>query len=300
MTENPSVRVERSYKRLRTYLGGELVVDTTAPLLVWENAGYPSYYVPQADVAMELLAASDEVDRSPSLGEARLWTVKTGRAQAEHAARQYPESPAGEIRDAIRFDWNAMDSWFEEDEEVFVHPRDPHKRIDALRSSRHVVVEIDGVPVADSSRPVLLFETGLPTRYYLPKTDVRMDLLTASDSLTRCPYKGVAEYYSVSRRGKDLRRHRLVVPQSGPRIGGDRRSRGVLQREGRPHRRRRSRGAAGHDVLLSRPGSGPVLLCSSASFSPLQAPFQGRDVPVSKKCRLRTLVLTLGVVRQAL
>ena len=143
-----------------------------------------------------------QVDRSPSLGEARLWTVKTGRAQAEHAARQYPESPAGELRDAIRFDWNAMDSWFEEDEEVFVHARDPHKRIDALRSSRHVVVEIDGVPVADSSRPVLLFETGLPTRYYLPKTDVRMDLLTASDSLTRCPYKGVAEYYSVNLGGK--------------------------------------------------------------------------------------------------
>ena len=74
-----------------------------------------------------------------------------------------------------------MDAWFEEDEEVFVHPRDPHKRIDALRSSRHVVVEIDGVAVADSVRPVLLFETGLPVRYYLPKTDVRMDLLSATD-----------------------------------------------------------------------------------------------------------------------
>jgi uncharacterized protein (DUF427 family) len=171
-------------------------------LLVWEKRSYPTYYVPQADVAMQLLAASDTIDDSSDLGEARFWTVKTARAQAEDAARQYPESPTDEIREAIRFDWNAMDSWFEEDEEVFVHPRDPHKRIDALHSSRRVVVEIDGVTVADCARPVVLFETGLPARYYLPKTDVRMELLLPSDNLTRCPYKGVAEWYSVSVDGK--------------------------------------------------------------------------------------------------
>ena len=202
MTESGATRVEQSQKRLRTYLGGELVADTTAPLLVWESRSYPTYYIPQADVSMDLLSASGRVEGSSDLGEARLWTVKTARAEAREAARQYPQAPVPELRDAIRFEWKAMDSWFEEDEEVFVHARDPHKRIDSLRSSRHVVVEIDGVTVADSSRPVLLFETGLPVRYYLPKTDVRMDLLTPVDTLTRCPYKGVAEWYSVDVDGR--------------------------------------------------------------------------------------------------
>jgi uncharacterized protein (DUF427 family) len=87
--------------------------------------------------------------------------------------------------------------WFEEDEEIFVHPRNPTTRIDVLDSSRHVQVVVDGVTVADSHRPRLLFETGLPTRYYLPKVDVRMELLEPTDSESACPYKGTARYWSV-------------------------------------------------------------------------------------------------------
>ena len=93
-----------------------------------------------------------------------------------------------------------MDSWFEEDVEVYTHPRDPYTRVDALPSSRHVVVEVDGVKVADSTHPTLLFETGLPVRYYLPKTDVRFDLLTPTDHHTRCPYKGTASYWTPAQR----------------------------------------------------------------------------------------------------
>jgi uncharacterized protein (DUF427 family) len=91
-----------------------------------------------------------------------------------------------------------MDHWFEEDEEVFVHARDPYTRIDILPSSRRVRVEIDGVTVADTTHASFLYETGLPTRYYLPKTDVRMDLLTPTDTVTMCPYKGDARYWSVT------------------------------------------------------------------------------------------------------
>jgi len=103
----------------------------------------------------------------------------------------------------VRFDWDAMDGWFEEDEEVFTHPRDPHTRVDVLASSRHVRVELGGVVIAESSGARLLFETGLPVRYYLPKTHVRMDLLEATATETHCPYKGQAEYWSV-RVGDDL------------------------------------------------------------------------------------------------
>jgi uncharacterized protein (DUF427 family) len=90
-----------------------------------------------------------------------------------------------------------VDAWFEEDEEVFTHPRDPHTRVDVLPSSRHVRVEVDGLTIAESASPRLLFETGLPVRYYLPKTHVRMDLLMPTDTVTHCPYKGQAEYWSV-------------------------------------------------------------------------------------------------------
>ena len=90
-----------------------------------------------------------------------------------------------------------MDAWFEEDEQVFTHARDPYTRIDILASSRHVRAEVDGVVIAETTKPTLLFETGLPVRFYVPRTDVRMDLLTPTDTVTHCPYKGQAEYWSL-------------------------------------------------------------------------------------------------------
>jgi uncharacterized protein (DUF427 family) len=190
------VRVEPAYKRVRAYLGGELVADTTRPLLVWEVPYYPAYYLPARDVRGELLAATATTSRSPSRGVAQHFTVSAGGKEAVDAAWTYPDSPIEELRDTIRFEWNAMDAWFEEDEEVYVHPRDPYSRVDTLHSSRHVQVAIDGVVLADSVKPVLLFETGLPARYYLPQVDVRMDLLVPTDSATMCPYKGTARYWS--------------------------------------------------------------------------------------------------------
>jgi len=97
----------------------------------------------------------------------------------------------------VAFYWNKVDAWYEEAEQIFAHPRDPYHRVDVLDSARHVRVVIDGQPIAETSRPRLLFETGLPTRYYIPQQDVRMDLLTATDRHTRCPYTGEASYWTV-------------------------------------------------------------------------------------------------------
>jgi len=191
------VRVEPGLKRVRTFLGGELVADTARPVLVWEIPYYPAYYFPRDDVRTELLVPSDRTGRSPSRGEAHYYTVKAGGRVAEDAAWCYPDSPIEELRDLVRFDWEAMDAWFEEDELVGVHPRDPYTRVDILASSRHVEVVVSGVKVAESRQPRLLFETGHPIRYYLPLTDVRMDLLRPSATVTRCPYKGTASYWSV-------------------------------------------------------------------------------------------------------
>ena len=196
-TARGRVRVEPGHKRVRIYLGGELVADTRRPLYVWELPYYPAYYVPAEDVVAGVLVPTATRDHSPSRGDAEHFTVQAGGKEAVDAAWTYAESPIEALRDHVRFDWQAMDSWFEEDVEVFTHPRDPHTRIDALASSRHVEVVVNGVVVADSHHPTVLFETGLPPRYYLPKVDVRMDLLEPTPSSSSCPYKGTARYWSV-------------------------------------------------------------------------------------------------------
>jgi uncharacterized protein (DUF427 family) len=168
------MRIEDGTKRVRAVLGGTVVADTTQPKLVWEKPYYPLYWLPETDVRLE--AVPDEL------------VTRDGKTE--------------ELEGYIRLDWEAMDHWFEEDEEVYVHPRSPYTRVDILNSSRHVDVLIDGVVVASSRQPRLLFETGLPTRYYLPLTDVRMELLRPSDTVTHCPYKGSAHYWSVEVNGK--------------------------------------------------------------------------------------------------
>jgi len=177
-----------------------VVADTIRPLLVWESPNYPAYYLPRADVAAKLVPTG-RVEPSPSRGDAHVHDVVVGDATAAGAARLYPESPFEELRDAVRITWGAMDEWFEEDEPVYTHPRDPYTRVDILRSSRHVRVEVDGVTVAETRQPSLLFETHLPVRYYMPITDIRPDVLRRSDSVTHCPYKGAATYWSVEVNG---------------------------------------------------------------------------------------------------
>jgi uncharacterized protein (DUF427 family) len=218
MTQSPAaIRVETGRKRVRAYLDGQLVADTRSPLLVWERPYYPVYYLPAGDVRAELIG-SGRTEPVVGLGEAELLTVKVATATAERAARRYPGSPVPQLRDAVRFDWDAMTEWLEEDEPVYVHPRDPYCRVDILASSRHVRIEVDGVTVAESRQPRILFETGLPPRYYLPLTDVRMDLLRPSDTRTHCPYKGTASYWSVDA-GKGLHAdivwmYRTPLPES--------------------------------------------------------------------------------------
>lgn len=201
MEQRGRVRVERGQKRVRAYLGGQLVLDTKAPVLVWEVPYYPTYYIPTRDVRATL-APSDRRASSPSRGDARYFHVNAGGRSAENAAWSYPESPLEALRDLVRFEWNALDEWLEEDEPVYTHPRDPYKRVDILASSRQVEVLVKGVKVADSRQPRILFETSLPPRYYVPLADLRLDLLVPSETETHCPYKGTATYWSVRVEGE--------------------------------------------------------------------------------------------------
>ena len=195
-----AVRIEPSRKRVRAYLDGELVADTASPFLVWEIPYYPTYYVPAADVRAELIPAGPTAQaaaQAAGRGDGEVLDVKAGSAFAPGAALRYPDSPLEQLRDLVRLDWNAMSEWLEEDEPVYTHPRDPYKRVDILASSRNVRVEVDGITVAESRQPRVLFETGLPPRHYIPLTDLRMDMLRPSETVSHCPYKGSASYWSV-------------------------------------------------------------------------------------------------------
>jgi uncharacterized protein (DUF427 family) len=191
------VRTAPSDKRVRILFGGNVIVDTDDALYVWETPYYPQYYVPLGDVAAGVLHPGTTGTRSPSRGTADHYTVRAGDREARDGAWRYPDSPIEALRERVRFEWGAMDAWFEEDEEIFVHPRDPSTRVQILPSSRHVTIAVDGVLVADTRRPTFLFETHLPRRTYIPKLDVRMDLLVPSSSRSMCPYKGTATYWSL-------------------------------------------------------------------------------------------------------
>jgi uncharacterized protein (DUF427 family) len=194
MASEETPRVEESAKRVRVMSSGRVVADSRRPLLVWEIPYYPTYYFPDPDVTPGALIETGRRDGKIE------YAVEAGGHRVEAGA--YRMLTPGYPADAVAFVWDAMDHWFEEDEEVFVHPRDPYKRIDILSSSRRVRVEVGGVTVADTTNAMFLFETGLPVRYYIPKTDVRMDLLTPTDTSTACPYKGFARYWSVTVGGR--------------------------------------------------------------------------------------------------
>lgn len=196
MSDRGRVRIEPSTKQVRAMLGGEIIASTTKPLLVWEVPYYPTYYFPEADVRTDILVETGETRKSPSRGEATQYAVKVNGS--EGAAYAFKEPKIDEIGGHYAFVWKTMDHWFEEDEEVFFHARDPNTRIDILPSSRRVRVEVGGETVADTTHASFLYETGLPARYYMPKTDVRMDLLTPTETVTHCPYKGSARYWSVT------------------------------------------------------------------------------------------------------
>jgi uncharacterized protein (DUF427 family) len=183
---------------IRVKLGDTIVADSKRALLLrqYGPGRLPTYYFPQADVRLDLLrpVTPDHPTSAPTR-----WTIAAGDRTAEAAASTYPD-PTGDfaaLADHLTFAWDKMDAWYEEEEEIFVHARDPYKRVDVLPSSRHIQIVLAGQTIADTRRPLLLFETSLPTRYYLSPDDVRTDLLVPTATTTRCPYKGVASYWSA-------------------------------------------------------------------------------------------------------
>ena len=188
-------------RRIRAVLDGHVVVDTTSALYVWEWSHYPQYYIPLEDIDSAVLV-DEQHEQKLSRGAARRYSLQVGETVRPAALRIYGDDVTVDgLAGRARFEWDSVDAWFEEDEQVFVHPRDPYTRVDALRSTRSIRIELDGVMLAESSSPVLVFETGLPTRYYLNRTDVDFTHLTPADTVTACPYKGTTSGYWTAQLG---------------------------------------------------------------------------------------------------
>jgi uncharacterized protein (DUF427 family) len=194
------VHLEPSPRRLRVDFNGATIADTTRAVLMYETGQIPVYYFPFDDIQADLLTPTEQTSFCPFKGQASYWSVVVDGRTSENALWSYP-APFDEVPELAgyaAFYWDRVDHWYEEDEEIFVHPRDPYKRIDVLPSSRKVAVVLGGETVAESGRAHFLFETGMPTRYYMPAEDVRMDLLTRNDTRSGCPYKGEAIYWSAT------------------------------------------------------------------------------------------------------
>jgi uncharacterized protein (DUF427 family) len=203
-------------RRIRATFGGQTVVDSTRAVLLYETGLLPQVYVPIEDIRADLIETTDHHTYCPFKGTASYWTVNAGGQHAENAIWSYPEpnAEAAWLQGYAGFYTGAMDEWYDEDERVQGHLRDPYHRVDVRRSSRPVRVLLGDAVLAETNRPLLLSETGLPNRFYIPAEDVRQDLLEPSDTHTVCPYKGTASYWSVTTDGRKLTDAAWSYPQA--------------------------------------------------------------------------------------
>ena len=181
--------VEAAPRRVRAMLAGHTVVDTVHARYVWEWPPYPQYYFPLDDVTAGVLV-DDGKSHGTTRGPAHLHTVRVGDVERVGAARVFGADAIEGVANTVRFDWAALDAWYEEDEQVFVHPRSPYARVDALRSTRHVRVSSTVCCSPSRRAPVFVFETGLPTRYYLDRTERRLQPPRALGHRNGVPVQG--------------------------------------------------------------------------------------------------------------
>jgi len=179
--------------------GGNWVADSENVLLLFEPGHYPMAYFPEADVSPGTLQPTEHTTRHPDLGLTSWYTVHAGKQSAPRAAWQHVELPAHarELQGRVAFSWPAMDAFYEEDERIVGHAADSYHRIDIRQTSRHLVVRHREGIIADTKRPMALYESGFAPRWYVPRTDVDGSALTAVERQTFCPYKGICRYYNV-------------------------------------------------------------------------------------------------------
>jgi len=216
-----AVRVEDQTKRYRVLFGGETIADSVRTKLLFEGKYFPVIYFPLADVRQDLLTATEHETTCPHKGVASYWSVKVGDKAKDNIVWGYktPKDACAGIAGHVSFYWKEVDGWMEEDMPLLGHARNPYSRIDTLRSGRRVTVKHRGETIADTTRAVFLYETGMPARYYIPSEDVRMERLQPSELKTVCPYKGEASYYAAPLASGEVKEIAWYYPQPWPEVG---------------------------------------------------------------------------------
>ena len=186
-------------RRMRVRFGGAWIADSEDVVLLHEPGRYPVAYFPLGDIADGVLEPSGHTSRHADLGATSWYTVRVGERSSPRAAWQHPELPghASELKGRVAFGWRAMDAFYEEDERIAGHAADPYHRIDIRQASRQLVVRDQDRVIADSGRPLVLYESGFAPRWYVPRADVDESALTPAEGQTFCPYKGLASYYDI-------------------------------------------------------------------------------------------------------
>jgi uncharacterized protein (DUF427 family) len=186
-------------RRMRVRLGGKWIVDSEDVVLLHEPGRYPVAYFPLGEIEPAILISEDRVTNHPDLGEVKWFTVAVGEHESNHAAWQYAALPAyaAELEGRVAFAWRAMDAFYEEEERIVGHASDFYHRIDIRTTSRHLVVRDGDQVIADTRRPLALYESGFAPRWYVPREDVDESALEPVEGQTFCPYKGLASYYTI-------------------------------------------------------------------------------------------------------
>jgi uncharacterized protein (DUF427 family) len=202
-----TIYLEPTPKRIRVEVGGEVIADSRHAFILHESGLQPTYYFPPEDVRADALEPTDRHTHCPKKGDASYYTIQAGGETVENGAWYYPAplDDAPFLKDLVAFYFDRMGRWLEEGEEIGVHPRDPYHRVDVMSTDRHIRVSLHGELLAETDRATALFESNLPPRWYIPRDDV-VASLEPSATVTRCPYKGAASYYTVAGvdGGKDL------------------------------------------------------------------------------------------------
>lgn len=186
-------------RRMRVRFGGTWIADSDDVVLLHEPGRYPVAYFPVDAIADGVLESGEHTTRHQDLGTTAWYTVRAGTQSKPRAAWQHTDLPgyAGELKGRVAFAWRAMDAFYEEDERIVGHAADAYHRIDIRQTSRHLIVRDGDRVIADTRRPLALYESGFAPRWYVPRDDVDQTALTAAEGQTFCPYKGLCSYWDV-------------------------------------------------------------------------------------------------------
>jgi len=208
-------------RRMRVLFSGKWIADSEHVLILFEPGRYPIAYFPETDISPNTLKRTELITEHPDLGSTCWYAVQAGDKNAPRGAWQHISLPtyASELQGRVAFAWPAMDAFYEEDERIMGHAADCYHRIDIRRTSRHLVVHHDDRVIADTKRPVVLYESGFAPRWYVTRSDIEESKLTPVDHQTFCPYKGLCSYYDIGDARQAAWSYRDAYPEVG-RISG--------------------------------------------------------------------------------